>query len=423
MRLLTARWVFPITASPISDGGVVIEAGRIAGVGTRADVTAAWPAASRWDLGEVALLPGLVNCHTHLELPGPPQPVGNGGFTDWLVALIEWRRRLSLDAQAQAAEDGARTLLQCGTTCVGEVSSSGQSLSPLLRLGLRGVVYREVLGLRPEEAAGRLNAAWTDIQAMQRSASGSLLRIGVSPHSPYGVSEELFHACHGVLLGTRIPSCIHAAESRDEGEFLATGEGPIPRLLYPAVGCNNLPPRFRSGSPVEYLHTLRALAWRPLLIHAVHVDEEDRHRMAANGVRVAHCPRSNARLSGGVAPVLDFLKDGIPVGLGTDSLAGVPTLDMWDEMRAALAVHAGRLTPAEVLAMATLGGAMALGLSDQVGSLEPGKRADLIAVAASAAMPGDPVGSLIAGTREEDVLLTLVEGEVRHTRLEAASCV
>jgi 5-methylthioadenosine/S-adenosylhomocysteine deaminase len=122
----------------------------------------------------------------------------------------------------------------------------------------------------------------------------------------------------------------------------------------------------------------------------------DIRRMAGDGVSVAHCPRSNARLSGGVAPVPEFLRHGIPVGLGTDSLASVPTLDLWDEMRAA--AQDGRLAPGEVLEMATLGGARALGLADQVGSLEIGKRADLtpcpVAVAAS-----DPVGSLIAGTR------------------------
>jgi 5-methylthioadenosine/S-adenosylhomocysteine deaminase len=158
------------------------------------------------------------------------------------------------------------------------------------------------------------------------------------------------------------------------------------------------------------------------LIHAVHVDAADIRRMAGRGVSVAHCPRSNARLSGGVAPVADFLRHGIPVGLGTDSLASVPTLDLWDEMRAALAAHAGRLSPADVLDMATLGGARALGLGGQVGSLEPGKRADLIAVSAEVVAASDPVGSLIARARGEDVWLSLVDGEIRHHRLAELPC-
>jgi 5-methylthioadenosine/S-adenosylhomocysteine deaminase len=123
-----------------------------------------------------------------------------------------------------------------------------------------------------------------------------------------------------------------------------------------------------------------------------------------------------------VSPVPDFLRHGIAVGLGTDSLASVPTLDLWDEMRACLAAHRGRVAPADVLAMATLGGARALGLAGQVGSVEVGKRADLIAVSARRIVPSDPVGSLIAGTRGEDVLVSLMEGEVRHRRLEGVVC-
>jgi len=152
------------------------------------------------------------------------------------------------------------------------------------------------------------------------------------------------------------------------------------------------------------------------------VDEADCRRMVDRRVSVAHCPRSNARLSGGVAPVPEFLRLGIAVGLGTDSLASVPTLDLWDEMRACLAAHGGRVTPADILAMATLGGARALGLADRVGSLEVGKRADLIAVSARSIAASDPVESLIAETGGGDVLASLVEGEIRHRRLERVAC-
>ncbi len=424
VRLLTARWIFPVSSPPIPDAAVAIHGRQIVGVGPRGDLLAAYPAASRWALGEVALLPGLVNCHTHLELSDLRLPTTNGTFAQWLVALIQRRREYPLARQGVAAEAGARTLLESGTTAVGEVSTTGQSLASLTRLGLRGVVYRELLGLPAGEAEARRDAAWADIQAMQRDVRGGLLQIGLSPHSPYGLSEELFGACEAVVLGgSRLPCCIHAAESTDEVEFLSTGRGAIPRLLYPAVGCPVPPPRRRARSPIEYLDALGALAWRPLLIHAVHVDATDIRRMAGRGVSVAHCPRSNARLSGGVAPVADFLRHGIPVGLGTDSLASVPTLDLWDEMRAALAAHAGRLSPAEVLNMATLGGARALGLGGQVGSLEPGKRADLIGVSAEVVAASDPVGSLIARTRGEDVWLSLVDGEIRHHRLAEVPCV
>lgn len=420
MRTLTARWVFPVTGAPIEDGAVAIDGGRIFRVGRPADLAAEISQGERWDLGEAALLPGLVNCHTHLEI-GPLRPeVSPESFVPWVVRLIEARRTIPAEVQARTAEAGVQALLRSGTTAVGEVSTSGQSLAPLRRAGLRGVVYREILGLAP--AADRLEGARADLQAMRVAADGSHLAIGLSPHSPYALSEELLCGCAGLVAQTGVAPAIHAAESPEESEFLTTGEGPIRRSLYPAVGCLDPPPRGRARSAVAYLAGLGVLAWRPLLIHAVHVDEADCRTMARAGVRVAHCPRSNARLSRGVAPVPHLLAHGIPVGLGTDSLASAPSLDLWDEMRAALAAHAGRLDPSAALEMGTLGGARALGMADRVGSLEAGKDADLIAVAGGGVRAGDPVGSLLARVQGEDVLLSLIAGEIRYNRTEVAAC-
>lgn len=422
VRVLTARWVFPVASPPIADGAVAIRGGEILAVGRRSEVAGSFSDPLQEDLGEAAILPGLVNCHTHLEIGGLGQPVADGDFVEWVVALVKERREVLPAVQAAAAQRGVQDLLGSGTTCVGEVSSTGQSLSPLLQAGLRGVVYREILGLPPEEAEARCDAAEENVQRMQAAVRGGRLRIGLSPHSPYGLSEELFGACDRWLRSSGLPCSIHVAESRDEVKFLATGAGRIPRRLYPAVGCAIPPQRGRAESPVGYLGGLGALLWRPLLAHAVHVDGADIRRMLESGVSVAHCPRSNARLSEGVAPVPEFLRQGIPVGLGTDSLASVPTLDLWDEMRAALEVHGGRLAPEQVLGMATLGGAQALGLEESVGSLAPGKRADLIAVAAEAVEAVDPVGSLIARTRGENVLLSLIEGEIRFSRSGVVPC-
>ena len=420
-RLLLARWVFPIGRAPIRDGAVAVRSGAIVGVGKGADLLAAHPGAARLDLGDAALLPGLVNCHTHLELPGPPLEAPEGCFARWLIAVIGRRREQLPAAEAAQAEASVRRLLACGTTAIGEVSSTGQSLTPLLQAGLRGILYREVLGLAPDEAQARADAARRDLGRMGWAARGTLLRIGLSPHSPYSLSEELFTACSALRREAAVPLCIHAAESPEEAALVSRGDGPIPGLLYPAVG-QAAPPRRRASSPVAYLEALGVLEGGPLLIHAVHVDAEDRRRLAAHGVGVAHCPRSNSLLSGAVAPVPAYRREGIPVGLGTDSLASVPTLDLWDEMRAALAAHAGQLRAAQVLEMATLGGARVLGLAGQVGSLEVGKRADLTAVPAGGIAPSDPEGSLIAGTSGAEVLLTMVEGRIRHRRVGSERC-
>lgn len=422
MRILTARWVFPVARPPIPDGAVAIDDGRILAVGPRADVAAACAGGEHWDLGEAALLPGLVNCHTHLEIGSNPSGVPAEAFVPWVQRLIESRKSVGLDEQARTAEAGAWALLRSGTTSVGEVSTTGQSLAPLLRVGLRGVVYREILGLDPAEAPDRLAAAGAAVRAMAANARGSRLAIGLSPHSAYSLSEELLSACAGLARTTGAPPAVHAAESPAETEFLATGEGPIARSLYPAVGCSAPPARRRARSPIAYLAATGVLLERPVLIHAVHADDADCRLMAGHGVRVAHCPRSNRLLSEGTAPVPLMRGHGIPVGLGTDSLASAPDLDLWGEMRAAWAAYAAGLQSAEVLEMATLGGASALGIADRVGTLEIGKRADVIAVAAARVTASDPVGSLLESTRGEDVLLVLIDGAVRHSRCEVPTC-
>jgi cytosine/adenosine deaminase-related metal-dependent hydrolase len=422
MRTLTARWVFPVTGAPIENGAVTVEGGRVLRVGRRADLAAESSGAERLDLGEAALLPGLVNCHTHLELEAFPTSAQPEAFVPWVVHLIETRRATPIPAQAAAAEAGALALVRSGTTCVGEVSSSGQSLAALRRVGLRGIVYREIVGLVPEEAEARLASARAEVQTMRDVARGGRLAIGLSPHSPYALSESLIRACGGLVRQAGLPAAIHVAESPAETAFVTAAAGPIVRLLYPAVGCAVPPPRHLSRSPAAYLEGLGVSNWCSLWVHAVHLDEADCRSMAERGVAVAHCPRSNHRLSEGVAPIPSFLAHGIPVGLGTDSLASAPSLDLWDEMRAARAAHGGRLSAAAILEMGTLGGARALGLGDRVGSLTAGKQADLIAVAAGHIRPSDPVGSLLEGTRGTDVLLSLIDGEIRYSRSEVGAC-
>ena len=415
MRLLIARWVFPIARPPFRDGAVAIRQGDIVAVGRRADLIREFSRAVRTECPDAALLPGLVNCHTHLELPCEPDQ-GPEPFVPWVIRLIERRREPGPADQTRPAEANARAIVRSGTTTVGEVSTTGQSLTPILQAGLRAVVFREILGLQPAEAAERIAAARAAIQEMRRAAQGSRVSIGLSPHSPFALSEELFEGCRNLIANERLPVTIHAAESPAETEFLRHGSGPIPRLLYPAVGCLEPPSRRSARSAVAYLDSLGLLAGSPLLIHAVHVDVADCRLLAARGVRVAHCPRSNQRLSEGTAPLGLFEGHGIPVGLGTDSLASAPSLDLWDEMRAV------PLAAPAVLGLATLGGARALGLEQTMGSLAPGKRADLIAVHARAIQDADPHASLLEAIRGADVLLSMIDGEIVHSQPGVAAC-
>jgi len=383
-------------------------------VGPRRDLLTAGIAPE--DLGDCALLPGLVNCHTHLELGGVGR-VSERGFARWLAAVRAGRAAAGPDGQARAAAEGARRLLAAGVTAVGEVSTSGQSLAPLVASGLRGVVFHELLGVDPARAGALLRAARAELAALRR-ASGPRLRAGLAPHSPYALSEELLAAAARLAAGRRLALCIHLAESREETTYLAGDGGDIPAVLYPAVGAAP-PPRRRARSPLAYLEAVGALVEGMLLVHAVHCDEEDIRRMRRRRLSVAHCPRSNAALSGGRAPVPALLRARVPVGLGTDSLASVDSLDPWEEMRAARAAQGGALGAPAVLRMATLGGAACLGLAHLTGSLEPGKQADLVAVAAPGVAATAPEETLLASAGPEDVRLVLIGGRPGAGRPEA----
>lgn len=294
----------------------------------------------------------LTNAHTHLELTDlahlcPPQPVP---FTTWMQRLIWtllWRRRRDVRA---AVERGIEQLRACGTTHVGDVTATWQSVEPLLDSGLQGVVYLEVAGLQRERALARLEQAQARIaQARARPGYGAM-QAGLSLHAPYSCHPDLLRAGAAWCRAEGVPLCVHVAESPAEVELLLHGKtATIPwpvRLLAKAL--RMWPSSAPGQRPVAYLASLGVLDARPLLVHAVQVTDEEIDRIAAAGCAVAHCPRSNARLSCGRMPLERYLAAGVPVYLGTDSLASSPSLDVREEAAFALRLHAGRVAPEQI---------------------------------------------------------------------------
>jgi 5-methylthioadenosine/S-adenosylhomocysteine deaminase len=418
MRILAARCLLPVSQPPIRDGALVIEGGRIRAVGPRVAIEREHAGAARGDLGEAILLPGLVNVHTHLELSALRGAIPPGhSFVDWVLNLLQRKRGLSWEAFAAAAEEGVAELVRSGTTCVGEVTSTGASLGGLKASGLRGVVYREVIGLDDSRAEGIAETPFAHLTAMREEARGTPVEIGISPHAAYSVSPRLFRLCRQLQRRLGLRTAIHTAESWAEIEYLRSGTGEIRSRLLPATGWGEIPPPLLGVTPVAYLHGLGFLDPQCLLVHAVHLTEEDLEILARTGVAVAHCPRSNAQLGVGRAPLEALRNLGIPVGLGTDSLASTSSLSLWDEIRFARQVHGGLLAPREWISMATAGGAWALGLDHEIGTLEPGKRADLTALSLDGPM-ADPYEYLLHEGTPERVLLTVVDGKPLYERQE-----
>jgi 5-methylthioadenosine/S-adenosylhomocysteine deaminase len=404
VRILSADWVVPVEGPPLRDGAVALEDGRVAAVGPAAELGEG----ERHD--EAVILPGFVNAHSHLEY-AVYNGFGDGlSFAPWILIHMERKARIGIDEMTAIARAGAFECLRSGITTVGDCSFSGAAVTACARLGLRAIVYLEVFGRDPSQLDDRLQRKRERIEP----DLSDRVRLGVSPHAPYTCAPELYEAC----LELDLPVATHLNESGDELDWLATGKG-----AWEPFGAELPPPLGESG--------IRALARRALLsprmvaAHCVKVDAEEIGLLAENDVAVAHCPRSNALLGCGVAPLVELRAAGLRVGLGTDSPASTPSLDMFDEMRAALYAARAReerpdaLSATDVLELATLGSARALGLADEVGSIVAGKQADLIvlSLAGSPFLPWeDPVTACVLGGSPERVLATLVAGETRYEK-------
>lgn len=414
----SARWVLPVTAAPIENGALLAgDGGRILEVGT--DAAVPWPEGARVvDLGHAALLPGLVNVHAHPELTAMRGLLEDLPFHEWIPALMRAKlgAALTYEEYVACARAGCREALRAGITTVGATEDSGASLDALRALGLRGVVYRELFGPAPAQAEEALAAVQTRVDEM-RSRATDLVGVGISPHAPYTVSDRLFRLAAAWACAEKLPVAIHAAESLGERLLVSEGAGPFADGLRR----RGIDTPVRAGSTIALLEQLGVLATRPLLIHCVQLVDDDVSSIARAGAAVAHCPAANARLGHGIAPVLQLQQAGVVVGLGSDSVAANNRMDMLEEARLAqMLQRAGRQSPvalgaAELLRMATLDGARALGLDNRVGSLEPGKDADLCAVSLDAlhVQPvHDPVAALFLAARGTDVVLTVVRGHI-----------
>ena len=420
-KIYRARWVLPITSEPIRDGAVAVEGTRVACVGPRAEVAKRFPSAAVEELGEAVILPGFVNCHTHLELTamrGFLEPE-EGDFFAWLRKVTVARNeRMSAEDLYVSAAWGAIEAARAGVTCVGDASDSGATTMRALReSGLRGVVYQEAFGPDARAAGAQFDKARGKIERL-RSGGTALVTLGLSPHSPYTVAPALLEMLARYAVDERLPLMMHAAESEAEQELMLEGGG-IFAAAYAVRGFTFDTPR---TTTVRHLAKTGVLGARPLLAHCVRVDEGDIELLKRHGAGVAHCPKSNAKLGHGRAPLAAMLNEGVSVGLGSDSVASNNVCDLLEESRFALlaaraageTVEGGRALDAnDALRLLTRGGAAAMNMQGVTGSLEEGLEADLVAVRLDAAhqTPAyEPAAALVFSSSGRDVLLTVVAG-------------
>ncbi len=449
--LLRAGAVLPISGRPIDGGAVRVRDGLITAVGPAAALPQE-PGEALYSLPDCVLLPGLVNAHCHLELGGFHGRVPCAGtFTEWILSLIG-HGRPGPDEVDRAVAAGARALLAGGCTAVGDITTTGLALAPLRRSGIRAVSFRELLGLTPERVDAALAEARDWLRPIGKCEVGSAecevpgaegevptaagrVRLGVSPHAPYSTAARTYREAAALAAGAGVPVSTHLSESLEEIEFVATGGGGflellrfrgIPREAWDAPGV----------SPVRYLAGLGVLGCRGAAAHVNYLlpgdlellsgtcldEPECRARLphsAAHNPKSkienrkseivpVYCPGSHRFFRHAPHPAGKMLRAGIPVALGTDSLASNERLDMLEEARLAWHSVPGT-TAADWVRAATLSGARALCLEDLCGALEPGKAADLVAIRPGAHASDVYAAVLSAGSR---ACLTLVAGQV-----------
>ncbi len=420
MKILSADYLLPISSEPIENGAIAVDETKIVAVGTTGKLAEKFPGAAHENFGEVVIMPGFVNCHSHLEITAMRGFLDDveADFYSWLIKLTKTRAEKLTEKDVEiAALAGALEGARAGVTCFGDIGRFGKAgFEALKTIGLRGVLFQETEFSPKNEDAENDFAKLKDKFLDLRETETELVKVGLSPHAPYTVSRKLFEKITDYSIEKNIKITIHVSESNPEKDFMETGAG-----FFSGVYENlNLEWNAPQMSSVEYLADIGVLRAKPLLAHCVKVSDKDIELIRASDSRIAHCPKSNAKFGHGIAPLEKFLERKIRVGFGSDSVASNNICDITEEARFATLFARNVenrkrfLTPKEIIETATLGGARALGLDTEIGTLEAGKQADVIIISLGsiAQMPiHDVYSALLFTSNARDVKMTMVAGQ------------
>ncbi len=405
-KIFSAAWVLPISHPPIPDGAIVVEEDCIRDIGPKKKLLNKYPNLSHKKFKNGVLLPGFVNTHCHLVHAAAPGAARN--FAAWYEQMVQAAVNQDQTEKEfkQTAKNGAQELLHSGVTTVADSGPSSVAIQVLKKSGLRAIFYQEIFGFaekEPETVIGRLRE---QLAANQKKLPPRI-QLGLAPHSPYTMPTKLFQAVSRFCQKEKIPMTSHVAESHEESRFFKNGDGPLSKIF---PGRNKLLPRSRSS--VEYLSSHQILGPHFLAAHCVHVDKNDIALIKKNRVTVAYSPTSNHFLNVGAAPISEWIKNKIPIGLGTDSAATSGSLNFFQTLRDAALL--GNLSPEQVLKLATLEGAKALRLEKEIGSLEKGKKADFIVMNLKQTSFDNPQAlyhHLVWNSQPSDLLFSMIDGQ------------
>ncbi len=370
---INAKYLLPITSPAIQNGSILVQGGKIKFIG-RKEECPNYGSSSTLDYSGHLIMPGFVNSHTHLSLSKLKNELERGlTFSKWIKKVRTHNYNLGEAEEKEATEEGIKELITTGTTTVGDISRSGFSMKVIREMGLRGIVFFEITGFKKLMKNDLLKRIY---DFLKMNKGNDLIKPGLSPHSPYSVSPQLIQAVFSIAKDNKLPLVMHIAETKEELEFISKGEGAFRELL---EDLDKWEPEWKPPkmTPIKYLNTLGFLKCITG-IHLNYIDKDDIEIVKKNNMSVVYCPRSNEWFERkGTYPLMKFLEKGINVAIGTDSLASNTSLNMFDELVLIKKQFPG-IKDGTLLQMATINGARALGLENDVGSLETGKEADII---------------------------------------------
>ena len=421
--LLCAEHILPVTTASLRKGAILVRDGLIKDIGPAADLLARYPQEPVRDFGRAALLPGFINTHIRLEDSVFRGYIGDAPYVDWVLSMLDMATVMQDGDWYESSLLGGLEAIASGTTCVADTSLSGKACRAIQDLGLRGIAFQEISAIEKNQIDPAMQHAEESILEWYDFIDAGRIGVGVAMASMYSCHPAIYARAARFAMDNNLAVSLHLAGSREVFDFVRYGSSPFAIHKMPKrLGALANPPWLPTGvSPVQY-----ALNWdafeapNTIARHCVYVDNRDIQTLKAHNVGIVVCPHFNSQLGMGVAPMNEFLRADLRVGLGTDSTTATDSSDLFQELRLAMllsrATNPGEFLRASTfLRMVTIDAAAVLGMDDRVGSLEVGKCADIIAVdfsdlhVSSEAGPGE----IIVNTRNAShVVMTMVGGNV-----------